>query len=284
MLKQRIATAIVLVTVLVASLGAPSPIPALALFAVVAMLATWEWLRLTLPVHQHWLALAAAAGVAILLGWATAAFGIDDISRAASALRSCFDLLTLVAVMAWMVAVPIVVARARTTERRHVIVLSVFGVVASIALWYSLAALLLRSGAWYLVSMMALIWIADSTAYFVGRAWGRRKLAPAVSPGKTLDGALGGLAGAVLWVALNAIWPSSFGAHLIDYWGWSVALLTAALLASLSIFGDLFESVLKRRADMKDSSRLLPGHGGILDRIDALYPVAPLVLLISGGP
>lgn len=284
MLKQRITTAIVLVAVLVASLGAPSPWPALLLFVLVALLATWEWLRLTLAPHQHGLAVAAAVAVGALLS--VAAFVLVSIAPAQSAMgwQAGFDGLSLAVVLAWLVAVPIMLVRARTQARRHAFGLSLFGIAASLALWYSLAVLLLRSGAWYLVSLMALIWIADSAAYFVGRAWGKRRLAPAISPGKTLEGAFGGIAGAVLWVALGNILPNSFGADLIQRWGWGVALLTGALLAILSIVGDLFESLLKRRANMKDSSQLLPGHGGVLDRIDALYPVAPLVLLISGGP
>lgn len=284
MLKQRIMTAIVLIAVLVASLATPSPMPALALFVLVALLATWEWLRLASPQQYHRLALGIAAVTGFILTLMATQLLLGPTESKITSLQACFDGLTLVVVLAWLIWVPIIVIRAHTKGRQHVLALSIFGVAASMALWYSLAALLLRSGAWYLVSLLALIWAADSTAYFVGRAWGKRRLAPAVSPGKTLEGAVGGVLGAVFWVALSKLWPGSFGAELIQRWGWGVALLTAALLAMLSIMGDLFESLLKRRAGMKDSSQLLPGHGGILDRIDALYPVAPLVLLISGGP
>lgn len=282
MLKLRIVTAVVLVAILVACLAAASPIPALALFVLVAMLATWEWLRLVWPKTYHSLAVIIAAGVGIVLSFA--AIGLADSSHASLAWRPSLDMATVAVALVWIALVPAMLVRAHTHERRHPVGLGLFGVAASMALWYSLAALLLRSGAWYLVSMMALIWVADSAAYFVGRAWGRRRLAPAVSPGKTWEGAWGGLLGAVLWVILNTFWPGSFGDQLVARWGWAVALLTAALLAGVSIVGDLFESLLKRRAGMKDSSRLLPGHGGVLDRIDALYPVAPIVLLISGGP
>lgn len=284
MLKQRIITAIVLVAVLAASLWAPSPMPALALFVLVALLATWEWLRLTSPQQYHGLAIGIAGLVGLILALMAVQLPAWSAGFTTSSLQAYFDGLTLLVVLAWLVWVPVMVFRAYTNARRHALTLSMFGIAASMALWYSLATLLLRSGVWYLVSLLALIWIADSAAYFVGRAWGKRRLAPAVSPGKTLEGALGGVLGAVFWVALGRLWPGSFGAELIQRWGWGVALLTAALLAILSIMGDLFESLLKRRAGMKDSSQLLPGHGGILDRIDALYPVAPLVLLISGGP
>ena len=86
----------------------------------------------------------------------------------------------------------------------------------------------------------------------------------------------------VLWVALSSFWADSFGAVMIQRWGWGLALPLAALLGMLSIVGDLFESLLKRRAGRKDSSALLPGHGGVYDRIDAILPVAPLALLLSG--
>jgi len=139
----------------------------------------------------------------------------------------------------------------------------------------------------YLLSLLAVVWAADIGAYFVGRRVGGRKLAPSISPGKTLSGALGGMAAAVIWVwvsslmgAMGPLGYSTFGADLVAGWTLPGALLLAALLAWLSIAGDLFESLLKRRAGRKDSSNLLPGHGGVFDRIDAVLPVAPLAMLL----
>src|SRR5690606_35529319 len=119
--------------------------------------------------------------------------------------------------------------------------------------------------------------------YFAGRAPGRRKLAPGVRPGKTLEGALAGVLAGVAWVALSSRWPDTYGLALVEHRSFGPALLWAALLAAVSIQGDLFESLLKRRAGRKDSSGLLPGHAGVLDRIDALLPVAPLAFLLSGA-
>ncbi len=121
--------------------------------------------------------------------------------------------------------------------------------------------------------VMILVWIADTAAYFAGRTWGRHKLAPSISPGKTWEGAAGGLVGALAY----AIICGSFAEGIL----WVPYLAGAALIAVLSILGDLFESAAKRQAGVKDSGTVLPGHGGILDRIDsatAALPVAALLL------
>ena len=119
--------------------------------------------------------------------------------------------------------------------------------------------------------VLLLVWIADTAAYFVGRTWGRRKLAPGISPGKTWEGAFGGLVGAALYAIILA-----FFTHR----GAGPALVaTAVMLGMASIVGDLFESAAKRQAGLKDSGSLLPGHGGILDRIDSATAVLPLAAL-----
>jgi phosphatidate cytidylyltransferase len=124
----------------------------------------------------------------------------------------------------------------------------------------------------HVLLVLLLVWIADTAAYFVGRAWGRRKLAPGISPGKTWEGALGGTAGVLVY----AIILGTF----IEGLFWVPYLLAAALLAVLSIVGDLFESAAKRQAGAKDSGTLLPGHGGILDRIDSATAALPVAALL----
>jgi len=134
-----------------------------------------------------------------------------------------------------------------------------------------------------LVSAMAIVWVADIAAYFAGRAFGRRKLAPSISPGKSWEGAIAGvLAVAVLGVvsAEFALLSGALPAVLLGHFGVAAAALILALLAGLSVVGDLFESLLKREAGVKDSGTLLPGHGGALDRIDALIPTMPVVALL----
>jgi phosphatidate cytidylyltransferase len=139
-----------------------------------------------------------------------------------------------------------------------------------------LALVRLQEQPWVLLAMLGVVWIADSAAYFAGHQWGRRKLAPAISPGKTWEG----VAGAAVAVAVYhaAVWKFGFGPAAPGL-GVAAAVLVAVLFP-LSIIGDLFESWIKRQAGVKDSGRLLPGHGGVLDRIDALTSTLPLAALV----
>jgi phosphatidate cytidylyltransferase len=138
----------------------------------------------------------------------------------------------------------------------------------------------------YLLSVMAIVWVADIGAYFSGKAFGKRKLAPSISPGKSWEGAIGGgvavLALAVASVAFGGeALANTFAVRAQHAFGWPALVAVLVLMVAASVVGDLFESQLKRRAGMKDSSNLLPGHGGVLDRIDALVPVLPLAALIG---
>ncbi|MGZ5183428.1 MAG: phosphatidate cytidylyltransferase, partial [Ramlibacter sp.] len=138
----------------------------------------------------------------------------------------------------------------------------------------------------FLLSVMAIVWVADIGAYFSGKAFGKRKLAPSISPGKSWEGAIGGGIAVLVLAALSvqfggAAFADTFAARVANTLGWPVLVAVLVLMVAASIVGDLFESQLKRRAGMKDSSSLLPGHGGVLDRIDALIPVLPLAALIG---
>ncbi|MFC0252827.1 phosphatidate cytidylyltransferase [Massilia consociata] len=138
----------------------------------------------------------------------------------------------------------------------------------------------------FLLSVMAIVWAADIFAYFSGKAFGKRKLAPMISPGKSWEGAIGGgiavlvLATASILLGGDAL-AGTFAARVQASLGWAALYAVLILIVAASVVGDLFESQLKRRAGMKDSSNLLPGHGGVLDRIDALVPVLPLAALIA---
>lgn len=142
-----------------------------------------------------------------------------------------------------------------------------------------------------LLSSMALVWAADSGAYFAGRAYGgrwvARKLAPKISPKKTWEGVVGGLLAmlvlSLVWIYLDrtAGWPRSAMSLVLDKWGAVGLMVFLPLLLFYAIVGDLFESLLKRAVDVKDSGRILPGHGGVLDRVDALLPTLPLMMWVQ---
>lgn len=133
-----------------------------------------------------------------------------------------------------------------------------------------------------LLLVLALVWIADTAAYFAGRAFGRRKLAPTISPGKTWEGVAGALVATLIYAIICAMPGAPFGEQVRGA-AWLPYLGGAVLLCAISIVGDLFESALKRRAGAKDSGRLLPGHGGILDRIDSVTACLPIAALLMPG-
>lgn len=281
MLIQRVLTAIVLLLLLLGALAAASPWPLIILLLVMAGCALWEWLRLSMtPSWQAsapWLALFAS----FLMFWLVWTWMPSTAAVPAVANLVHPWLMPLVAIL-WLVLALPQVLQGDTQKRRLPVVMSGFGVLAVVGAWAALVLLFVEFGAWCLISMMALIWFADVAAYFTGRALGKRKLAPKVSPGKTWEGALGGLAAAAIWTTATASIPGSFGAILAQQWSLPLVFVLAVGLAAISVVGDLFESLLKRRAGVKDSSKLLPGHGGVYDRIDALLPVAPVALMLTG--
>lgn len=282
MLRQRVITAIVLLAVLLGALLAASRWPLVLLLTLAAACLLWEWLRLSWPGAGN----RAGMALGVLLAAALCAVAWQWLGTPApwaqALLHASNRWLVPLVSAAWVLGATFMVLRGDVAARGGGPCLSVFGVLAVIAVWSALVQMFLAHGAWFLVSLLALIWCADIAAYFAGRAWGRRKLAPKVSPGKTWEGAIAGVAVATIWVMVSAWWPGSFGAALLQHMPWWAAVVAAAALAALSIVGDLFESLLKRRAGLKDSSGLLPGHGGVYDRIDALLPVAPIALLLTG--
>ncbi len=262
MLASRLLTALVLVPlVFLAVLKLPEPGFAFLLGAVV-LGGAWELTRLaglTSP-SQSALAVALTAGV---LG---ALYPLRQTSLAEMA---------LLLLAAWWTVNLVAMLSGRVQPRsRSGLLLPrlLLGLLFLAGAWLALVRLRgLPGGAGLVLSFLVLIWVADSAAYFAGRRFGRRKLAPAISPGKTVEGAMGALTGAALfallcgyagWVPLS--WPAAVGLYVAT--------------AAVSIGGDLWESLLKRERGVKDSGHLLPGHGGVLDRIDSQIAAAPLFL------
>lgn len=282
MLVQRVITAVVLLAVLALTLSLGNPWWFMALLAIGAACACWEWLRLTIaaPASRVLSVAIALALLAVMLyaSWAWLHGMPDSGALQAAVVQGLVPVVALI----WLVGATAAVVRGRADAPPASVLWSIFSVPAIFAAWSVLALTFMTRGAWFVVSLLALVWIADIAAYFAGRAFGKRKLAPKVSPGKTIAGAVAGVAGAAIWVWISSFWDGSFGQALIGRLSLPLALLAAMLLGVISIVGDLFESLLKRRAGRKDSSGLLPGHGGVYDRIDAILPVAPFALLLSG--
>jgi phosphatidate cytidylyltransferase len=288
MLRQRVVTAIVLLIVFGAALYASMPAPFLLLTLLLIVTALWEWSRLVNDGRKLWIVFGAMAALATLnpggLFWQ--AHWPGDLPRA----WEWLGLLWLAASLSWIAGGAWLLWRGPACWpdlpqwlRR------ISGPLMLFVAGYALVQSRLR-GINFLLSALALVWAADIAAYFVGRALGGqltggRRLAPSISPGKSWEGAAGGVIGVLLtgalWVWVDRTWHLSASLYTI-FWQrgllWFIGAL--ALLAAMSVVGDLIESLIKRAAGVKDSSRLLPGHGGVLDRVDALLPTLPLALLL----
>lgn len=279
MLKQRVITAVVLLAILLPALFWRTPEPFLALTLVLLAAGGWEWGRLNLL----------GAGASIALGALTLALCAG--AWAAGAPRQPAALPWLIVGAAWVLAgAALVKGGVDGWPRIPRPVRVAGGVLALVLAWLAMAQARVI-GVNFLLSILVLVWVADIAAYFAGRAFGgrftQRRLAPVISPKKSWEGVWGGLAGvvvlAVAWTladqATQAAVPSLYSrlAHL----GWPLLVLAALFLGAMSVVGDLVESLVKRSAGMKDSSQLLPGHGGVLDRVDALLPTLPLAMMLA---
>jgi phosphatidate cytidylyltransferase len=275
MLKTRIVTAGVLLPL---TLGALFWLGArdwgLVTLAVVVIAAS-EWANLAGYRRPAWLLFVAGTlAIAGLLLFAPASgFGSEGGWPAAIPLFVCGT-----ATLFWLLVAPAWLAAGWRVESK--LALALTGWLVLIAAWVALVQIQARSPG-LLLALMAVVWIADTAAYFTGRAFGRHKLAPAISPGKTWEGVYGALcATAVYALALFAFAPATQTLRASS--PVAVALWVALLLGlcAVSIVGDLFESLLKRQRGVKDSGRILPGHGGVLDRIDALIAAMPAAALV----
>jgi phosphatidate cytidylyltransferase len=267
--------------VLLPALFYPAPWPFCALAVLMIAAAAWEWARLN----------GAGAGAAWVLGAICALLCLLTwyLGGLQQRLPMLWALVGAVWVLggAWLLRVGAAGWSALAKPLRWLI-----GVLALWMAWLALAQARVL-GVNFLLSVMALVWTADIFAYFAGRAWGGRftrgKLAPSISPGKSWEGVWGGMAG-VLVLALVWRWADAANAaHDLSFYsvtgqrGVWLVLVAALFMAAMSVVGDLVESLVKRSAGAKDSSGLLPGHGGVLDRVDALLPTLPLAMMIHSS-
>lgn len=270
MLSTRIVTAFLVLAALLLSIYA-LPDWGFALFVLVfVVLASIEWARLSGVSSVSGLILYAivCGGLVLALGILNRQFDHDgNLSVLVMALASAF----------WCIAAPMLLWSGIAGVRKPV--LGALGVILLAATGLAVISLYALDKA-LLLALMGLVWVADSAAYFVGRRFGRRKLAPRISPGKTVEGAAGALAATFLYAIICGL-TLTFAAKAVSEAGWPLYLLLASIICCLSIMGDLFESLLKRVACVKDSGRILPGHGGVLDRIDSLTSTLPVATLLA---
>lgn len=264
MLKTRIITALILAGGLLAALFLLPPQSVLLLFVGIVALAAWEWaglLKASATIRIVYAVLISVPCLLLLAG-----------GMSLPLLQGLWWL----AVAFWLLLVPFWF-RAKWPLGNGMIGWLV-GALLLVPTWAALALLHQRSP-WLLLATMALAWVADTAAYFAGRTFGRHKLAPSISPGKTWEGAFG----AAIGVCLYGCAVAQGTGHLAGATGGMLltGLLGLLLLTAVSIAGDLFESLAKRQAGVKDSSALLPGHGGVLDRIDSLTSTLPLAALAA---
>ncbi|WP_410013720.1 phosphatidate cytidylyltransferase [Sodalis sp. C49] len=281
MLKSRLITAFILIPVVIAAIFLLPPLGFALVTLVVCMLAAWEWGQLAglaTRSQRIWLAILCGLLLALMM------FTIPDYHPFVTATMVKY---ALGASLAWWAAALVLVLfypRSAAFWRHSCALRLVFGVLTIMPFFWGMLTLRQYhyavnhfTGAWWLLYVMLLVWGADSGAYIFGRALGKHKLAPKVSPGKTWEGLAGGL-------VTSAVISWLFGKYApLD--ALPLSLLLCSVIAALaSVLGDLTESMFKREAGIKDSGHLIPGHGGILDRIDSLTAAVPvfacLMLLI----
>ena len=273
MLKQRVITAMILLAILLPALFYKTPVPFCALALLMIAAGAWEWGRLNSIGFIGSLGLAALCVLACGLSWY------------AGLLEKPLPMLWAVAGTAWVLTGAWLLRSGVAGWSRIPKSLRLTGgLVALWAAWLAISQARVM-GIEFLLSVLLLVWVADIFAYFSGRTFGGKfskgKLAPSISPGKSWEGVWGGMAGVVV---LSIVWVLVGGdtlySQLAQRHGMALMLLAVIFMAAMSVVGDLVESLIKRSAGVKDSSGLLPGHGGVLDRVDALLPTLPLAMML----
>jgi phosphatidate cytidylyltransferase len=277
-LKQRVITAVVLLALLLPALFSAHAWPFMGLTVVLIATGAWEWGRLN--------------GVSPALTWLGALICLLTCAVAAQ-----WGWIQRTPALVWLMAGALWVLLGGWMIRRGVQGWALWprtlrwlgGLVLLTLAWVALAQAHQR-GINFLLSVLVLVWAADVFAYFFGKAvggrWIKTKLAASISPGKSWEGVVGGMLGvlcvALIWVEVDRRWPLSIPSFysLLFAKGWWLALPALLFMCVMSVVGDLVESLVKRSAGMKDSSGLLPGHGGVLDRVDALLPTLPLAMML----
>jgi phosphatidate cytidylyltransferase len=261
-IKKRVTTAAVLVAVLLAVILWLPPLATVVALTAVLLVGAWEWSAFLRPPN-----------VVYRLGYVVVIAILLPLAWRLTQAPGGRDLLLNIALVWWIIALLWVMFAPRWVAAWSA---ALAGVLALVPAWVALTSLRLdlERGAEWILFALILVWAADIGAFFIGRRFGRLRLAPSVSPGKTWEGVLGGMVASALVAVLGSWWfGRTFAIPLAQFLPMCLADV------AFSIVGDLTESLLKRFAGVKDSGSLFPGHGGVMDRIDSVTGAAPILLL-----
>jgi len=267
MLKQRILTALILVPLVIAGILYLSKTAIAIIFAVVLLQGAWEWTALA-GIKRSFFRLIYVLLIAVGMYYVWPGTGDRFLMKASGFLA-----------VAWWVIAFLWIQFPELLKKQSIISLTfklLSGVFVLLPVWYGLVSIhsVTADGPVWLLYVMMLVWVADSGAYFAGKAFGKHKVAPRVSPGKTWEGVFGAMILVAAYSLAGLLWlPMENGLMLL-------LVISSIVLVPLSLVGDLFESLMKRHSGLKDSGNLLPGHGGVLDRIDGLTPAIPAFMLM----
>ncbi len=276
-MKQRIITALILAPLVILAIFYLSLPWFMVALGVVTMIGAWEWTQFV-NASSRYLALVPA-----VVASAVSYFWLSPDQSILSTLNDSHQLVLMIGALWWVFSSYLAISypKSRSWWENSKVLRHLFGLLTLLPFFWSVIFLRAESamvdsfyGAKLVLFVCLIVWAADSGAYFAGKSFGRHKMAPAVSPNKTIEGLLGGVVAAMLVGWLFAGW---FG---IQFESLPVMLLTILLTVVISVLGDLVESMFKRVSGIKDSSNIIPGHGGILDRIDSLTAAFPVFALL----
>ena len=278
MLKQRILTAVLMLLVLLPALFHSNNTYIAVLSLILIGASAWEWGRLM------------GCSQISSISWSVLTVVICSTLLFFDIPKLFTNLIWMIVGLTWVLSsVYLIAGGPARWERIPRMIRIMSGPLILTMAWIALY-LSKSMGTGFLLSVLLIVWVADISAYFAGRQWGKHKIAPDISPGKSWEGLVGGVIGvfalAGIWLYADIQLPMLQGGifEKLKMHGWPLFFIGILFLTLMSVAGDLFESLIKRSAGAKDSSRLLPGHGGVLDRLDALLPVLPLAVMLAQIP
>ncbi|AGF49030.1 phosphatidate cytidylyltransferase [Candidatus Kinetoplastidibacterium galati] len=276
MLKLRILTAIMLISIFALSLLSRHEEDFIILLSVIVSFVLWEWLMMSIPTYVS-KKLHSSTNIFFAVLVSLASISASSIIKYKSIIYKTILVVNII----WLFLSFASVFFARVFSNAERLFISIFSVFLCFSAWFVIVFYYISYSSWFMISLLVFICSVDVFGYFIGRSIGKKKLAYKISPNKTIVGAVSGICASFIWFYISSFIDGSFSSILIDRWSLFLALLFSIVLSFIAIFGDLFESLLKRNSGIKDSSNLLPGHGGVYDRFDTIISVVPTAFLLS---